>query len=241
MFSRISPQYDRMNRLMTAGLDGRWRRAAVAAAEPRGADVLDIGCGTGDLSAEFRRAGAGSVTGADFSAAMLARARDKAGGKTDGKAGGGDWLQADALRLPFADGSFDAVASAFVLRNLVNLPAAFAEMLRVLRPGGRVVALDITHPPPGPFGAIMRFGFEQGVTRLAGILSGQGRAYRYLPGSLEGYPPADELSWIIEAAGAEPVRYRRFGGGMVALHIARMPAADGTEEQRNGQPERTGG
>lgn len=220
MFSRISPQYDRMNRLMTAGLDGRWRRAAVAAAEPRGADVLDIGCGTGDLSAEFRRAGAGSVIGADFSAAMLARARDKA----DGKAGGG-WLQADALRLPFVDGSFDAVASAFVLRNLVDLPAAFAEMARVLRPGGRVVALDITHPPPGPFGAVMRFGFEQGVTRLAGILSGQGRAYRYLPGSLEGYPPADELSRMIEAAGAERARYRRFGGGMVALHVARVPTS----------------
>lgn len=215
MFSRISPQYDRMNRLMTAGLDGRWRRAAVAAAEPRGADMLDIGCGTGDLSEEFRRAGARSVAGADFSAAMLALARDKAAG--------GDWLQADALRLPFGDGTFDAVASAFVLRNLVDLPAAFAEMARVLRPGGRIVALDITHPPPGPLGALMRFGFEQGVTRLAGALSGQGRAYRYLPNSLEGYPPAGELSRLIEAAGAADVRYRRFGGGMVALHVARMP------------------
>ena len=217
MFSRISPQYDRMNRLMTAGLDGRWRRAAVAAAEPRGADVLDIGCGTGDLSEEFRRAGARSVAGADFSAAMLARARDKAAG--------GDWLQADALRLPFDDGTFDAVASAFVLRNLVDLPAAFAEMARVLRPGGRIVALDITHPPPGPLGALMRFGFEQGVTRLAGALSGQGRAYRYLPSSLEGYPPADDLSRLIESAGAERVRYRRFGGGIVALHAARMSIA----------------
>lgn len=215
MFSRISPQYDRMNRLMTAGLDGRWRRAAVAAAEPRGADMLDIGCGTGDLSEEFRRAGARSVAGADFSAAMLVLARDKADG--------GDWLQADALRLPFGDGTFDAVASAFVLRNLVDLPAAFAEMARVLRPGGRIVALDITHPPPGPLGALMRFGFEQGVTRLAGALSGQGRAYRYLPNSLEGYPPANELSRLIEAAGAADVRYRRFGGGMVALHVARMP------------------
>lgn len=215
MFSRISPQYDRMNRLMTAGLDGRWRRAAVAAAEPRGADVLDIGCGTGDLSEEFRRAGARSVAGADFSAAMLARARDKAAG--------GDWLQADALRLPFGDGTFDAVASAFVLRNLVDLPAAFAEMARVLHPGGRIVALDITHPPPGPLGSLMRFGFEQGVTRLAGALSGQGRAYRYLPNSLEGYPPADELSRLIEAAGAADVRYRRFGGGMVALHTGRKP------------------
>lgn len=217
MFSRISPQYDRMNRLMTAGLDGRWRRAAVAAAEPRGADVLDIGCGTGDLSAEFRRAGAGSVIGADFSGDMLALAQ--------AKAGGGDWLQADALRLPFADGSFDAVASAFVLRNLVDLPAAFAEMLRVLRPGGRIAALDITHPPPGPFGDLLRFGFEQGVTRLAGILSGQGRAYRYLPGSLAGYPPARELSRMIETAGAADVRCRRFSGGMVALHVGRKPAS----------------
>ena len=215
MFSRISPQYDRMNRLMTAGLDGRWRRAAVAAAEPRGADVLDIGCGTGDLSEEFRCAGARSVAGADFSAAMLSRARDKAAG--------GDWLQADALRLPFGDGTFDAVASAFVLRNLVDLPAAFAEMARVLRPGGRIVALDITHPPPGPLGSLMRFGFEQGVTRLAGALSGQGRAYRYLPNSLEGYPPADDLSRLIEAAGAADVRYRRFSGGMVALHTGRKP------------------
>ena len=215
MFGRLVPQYDRMNRVMTAGLDGRWRRLAVQAAEPRGAAVLDLGAGTGDLSREFRRAGAAQVVGADFSAQMLHRAHRKFGPQT------ADWLQADALRLPFPDAAFDIAASAFVLRNLVNLLRAFEEMLRVLRPGGRLVALDITHPPDDLRGRTLRLGFERIVTPAAGLLSGDRDAYRYLPNSLAGYPTADELAEMLSTAGAAEASYRRLAAGAVALHTAR--------------------
>lgn len=218
MFGRLTPQYDRMNRVMTAGLDGRWRRQAVRAAQPQGAQVLDLGAGTGDLAREFRAAGAASVVGADFAAEMLQRARGKLGPHT------ADWLQADALRLPFADAAFDVVASAFVLRNLVDLPAGFAEMLRVLRPGGRLVALDITHPPDDLRGRVLRVGFERLVTPAAGLLSGDWSAYRYLPNSLAGYPSAEELSAMLRTAGADAPQYRRLAGGVVALHTARKAA-----------------
>ena len=218
MFGRLVPQYDRMNRVMSAGLDGRWRRLAVQAAQPQGADVLDLGAGTGDLSREFRRAGAAGVVGADFAAQMLRRARRKHGLET------ADWLQADALQLPFAEASFDVVASAFVLRNLVDLPGGFVEMLRVLRPGGRLVALDITHPPDDLRGRILRLGFERVVTPAAGLLSGDRNAYRYLPNSLSGYPTAEELAELLRTAGAADVSYRRLAGGAVALHAARKPS-----------------
>jgi len=213
MFSRLVPHYDRMNRLMTGGRDGRWRTLAVEASQPRGAVVLDLGAGTGDLSAEFRRQGAARVTGLDVSAAMLARAERKFGADDI------DWLQGDALHLPFADASFDVVASAFVMRNLPDLAGSFAEMARVLRPGGRLVGLDITQPPDTAWGNVLRLGFEQGVTRVAGLLSGDRSAYRYLPNSLTGYPPADELSEMLESAGLSEVSYRRLSMGAVALHV----------------------
>lgn len=215
MFSRLVPHYDRMNRLMTAGRDGRWRTLAVQASQPQNAVVLDLGAGTGDLSAEFRRHGAEHVTGLDVSAAMLARAEDKFG--RDGI----DWLQGDALHLPFADESFDVVASAFVMRNLPDLAGSFNEMARVLRPGGRLIGLDITHPPDTLWGNMLRFGFEQGVTRVAGLISGDRSAYRYLPNSLSGYPTADELSAMLESAGLAEVSYRRLSMGVVALHSGR--------------------
>lgn len=216
MFSRLVPHYDRMNRLMTAGRDGRWRQLAVQAAQPSNACVLDLGTGTGDLSAEFRRQGAGRVMALDVSDAMLLRAREKYGPERI------DWLRGDALRLPFADESFDAVASAFVLRNLPQLGDALVEMARVLRPGGRLVALDITHPPDSPFGRLLRLGFQHGVTRVAGLASGDRSAYRYLPNSLQGYPTADELSRMLEDAGLVDVSYRRLSMGAVALHVGRV-------------------
>lgn len=215
MFTRLVPHYDRMNRLMTAGRDGRWRRLAVQSSEPRGAAVLDLGAGTGDLSEEFRRAGASAITSLDVSAQMLVRAREKYGSERFA------WLVGDAQQLPFPDESFDVVASAFVLRNLPNLAGSLEEMARVLKPGGRLVGLDITHPPDTLWGNLLRLGFEQGVTRVAGLVSGDRSAYRYLPNSLDGYPPADELSEMIKSAGLEQVSYRRLSMGAVALHTAR--------------------
>ena len=215
MFSRLVPHYDRMNRLMTGGRDGRWRTLAVEVSQPQDAVVLDLGAGTGDLSAEFRRQGADRVLGFDVSASMLAWAEEKFG--RDGI----DWLQGDAQHLPLADESFDVVASAFVMRNLPDLEGSFREMARVLKPGGRLVGLDITHPPNTPWGRVLRFGFEQGVTRVAGLLSGDRSAYRYLPNSLSGYPTADELSAMLESVGLIDVSYRRLSMGAVALHVGR--------------------
>ena len=215
MFSRLVPHYDRMNRLMTGGRDGRWRTLAVEVSQPQDAVVLDLGAGTGDLSAEFRRQGVDRVLGFDVSASMLARAEQKFG--RDGI----DWLQGDAQNLPFADESFDVVASAFVMRNLPDLAGSFEEMARVLKPGGRLVGLDITHPPDTPWGRVLRFGFEQGVTRVAGLVSGDRSAYRYLPNSLSGYPTADELSAMLESVGLIDVSYRRLSMGAVALHVGR--------------------
>ncbi len=216
MFSRLVPHYDRMNRLMTAGRDGRWRRLAVVSAQPADADVLDLGAGTGDLSDALWRAGARRVTALDVSDAMLRRAADKFG------SGCIDWVQGDAQRLPFADASFDAVASAFVLRNLPDLHGSLIEMARVLRPSGRLVALDITHPPDTAWGRVLRVGFEQGVTRVAGLLSGDRQAYRYLPNSLEGHPTADELSRMLESIGLVEVSYQRLSMGAVALHVGQQ-------------------
>ncbi len=215
MFGRIVPRYDLLNRLMSAGLDGRWRRLAAAAVKPEGAAVLDLGTGTGDLALELARQGATRVVGADFTPEMLAVAARKAG------AGGIEWVQADALRLPFLDASFDAVTNGFVLRNLADLQAAFAEMARVLKPGGRLACLDMTQPPAGPFGAAYRVYFSRLLPPLAGAISGDRAAYRYLPQSLEGFPDARRMADLLRDAGLVDVNVRLLGGGVVALHAAR--------------------
>lgn len=215
MFGRIVPRYDRMNRLMSFGMDVGWRRLAAEAVEPRGKRVLDLGTGTGDLAHELARRGAAGVVGADFSPAMLAVASGR-------YAGGGHyaWLAADGHHLPFRDASFDALTNAFVLRNLVDLPGALREMARVLRPGGRLVCLDMTQPPPGVFAAAYRLYFNHIMPPIAGLLSGDRAAYRYLPNSLSGFPDADALASMLQEAGFHDVRYHRLGGGAVALHIA---------------------
>ncbi len=205
MFDRIAPVYDVMNRVMTAGLDQRWRRATVKAVVVPGDRVLDGACGTGDLAIIAAKAGA-SVTGLDFSEAMLVRARRKAPDI--------EWIRGDLLALPFDDESFDAATVGFGVRNVADLPGAIEELRRVLRPGGRLGILEITRPR-GPLRLFYSLWFDRIVPLFGKVLPG-GEAYTYLPASVRRFPGPDDLA--AQMAGFRDVEYRLFAGGIVALH-----------------------
>jgi demethylmenaquinone methyltransferase/2-methoxy-6-polyprenyl-1,4-benzoquinol methylase len=207
MFDRIAPVYDAMNRVMTAGLDRRWRAETAAAVVRPGDRVLDACCGTGDLALASVRAG-GRVTALDFSERMLARARKKSSEV--------NWVQGDALELPFEDGSFDAATVGFGVRNLADLERGLAELRRVLRPGGRLGVLEITQPS-GRLAPFYRVWFDRVVPLLGKVLPGGG-AYTYLPASVRRFPGPEDLAKLMRTAGFEDVRYRLFAGGIVALH-----------------------
>jgi demethylmenaquinone methyltransferase / 2-methoxy-6-polyprenyl-1,4-benzoquinol methylase len=207
MFDRIAPVYDAMNRLMTAGLDRRWRRETARAVVRPGDAVLDACCGTGDLALAAAREG-GRVTGLDFSERMLERARRKAPGL--------EWVEGDMLALPFSDGAFDAATVGFGVRNVDDLDRGVAELRRVLRPGGRLAILEITQPK-GALRPFYRLWFDRIVPLLGRVLPG-GSAYTYLPASVRRFPGPDELVGVIESAGFRDVRYRTFAAGVVALH-----------------------
>ncbi|HZT16583.1 MAG TPA: class I SAM-dependent methyltransferase [Gaiellaceae bacterium] len=208
MFDRIAPVYDVMNRVMTMGLDLRWRRLAARAVVREGDRVLDAACGTGDLAVAALRAGAGRVTGLDFSERMLERARRKAPAV--------EWVRGDMLALPFADATFDAATVGFGVRNVADLPLALCELRRVLRPGGRVAVLEITRPR-GPLRLFYSLWFDRIVPLLGRLLPG-GEAYSYLPASVKRFPGADELAGMMGDAGFADVRYRLLAGSIVALH-----------------------
>ena len=213
MFDRISPVYDAMNRVMTAGLDRRWRRLAAEAVVAPEDEVLDACCGTGDLALAAERAG-GRVTGLDFSERMLERARRKSGSVR--------WVRGDALALPFADGSFDAATVGFGIRNVEDLEAGLRELARVLRPGGRLGCLEITRPR-GLLRPFFRLWFDGVVPLLGKVLPG-GAAYSYLPASVRRFPGPEDLAGVMRRAGFEDVEWRLLGGGIVALHTARVAA-----------------
>lgn len=213
MFDRIAPVYDVMNRLMTAGLDRRWRRLAVDAVVRPGDRVLDACCGTGDLALEAERRGA-SVVGVDFSERMLERARRKS--ETV------EWVLGDVLALPFADGELDAATVGFGVRNLDDLGAGLRELCRVLRPGGKLAVLEITRPR-GILRPFFRLWFDVFVPLAGRILPG-GKAYTYLPASVRRFPGPEDLAALLREAGFANVRHRTLGGGCVALHVAERPA-----------------
>jgi len=207
MFDRIAPVYDVMNRVMTAGLDRRWRRLAARAAVRPGDRVLDACCGTGDLAVEAVRLG-GAVTGLDFSPRMLERARRKSSEIT--------WVEGDMLELPFADGSFEAATVGFGVRNVADLERGLAELARVVAPGGRLGILEITKPT-GLLAPFYRLWFDRIVPLLGKALKG-GAAYSYLPASVRRFPGPQDLADLISGAGFDGVEYRTFAGGIVALH-----------------------
>jgi demethylmenaquinone methyltransferase / 2-methoxy-6-polyprenyl-1,4-benzoquinol methylase len=208
MFDRIAPVYDAMNRVMTMGLDLRWRRLAAEAVVRPGDRVLDAACGTGDLAIACERAGAGSVVGLDFSPRMLERARRKRPEL--------EWLQGDMLALPFDDASFDAATVGFGVRNVEDLERSLRELRRVLRPGGRLAILEITHAR-GVLRPFFSLWFDRVVPLLGKVLPG-GSAYSYLPASVKRFPDAEGLAALLGECGFADVRFRLLAGSIVALH-----------------------
>ena len=218
MFDRIAGVYDLMNSLMTAGLHHRWRRRAVDLARVgAGNDVLDVASGTGDLAIELSsRVGAsGSVIGSDFSEQMLVRARVKAPQL--------EWEQANALALPYEANRFDAVTVGFGARNFSDLDAGLAEMVRVTRPGGRVVVLEITTPTKPPLSTFFRLWFDR-LVPLIGRFAGDPDAYSYLPSSVRRFPDARTLAQRLSEAGLDEVGYLLTAGGIIAIHSGTKPA-----------------
>jgi demethylmenaquinone methyltransferase / 2-methoxy-6-polyprenyl-1,4-benzoquinol methylase len=221
MFDRVAGVYDLMNSAMTAGLHHEWRQRAVERARVgSGSDALDVCCGTGDLALELRRAIGpdGRVVGCDFSEPMLALARRKSG--DEGLPVEFGW--ADALELPYGDAGFDAVTIGFGARNLADLDRGIAEMARVLRPGGRLVILEITRPQRQPLAGFYNLWFDKLVPVL-GSLAGDADAYSYLPDSVRTFPEPEALAGKLDAAGLTEIRWLLLAGGIIAIHSATKP------------------
>lgn len=226
MFGRIARAYDLLNRVMTGGLDRRWRAFAVRQiALGPGQTALDVGTGTGDLAIALARVSAtdSRIVGVDFTPEMLEIGRRKL--SKLGLTGRIRFEQGDGENLAFADASFDACASAFVVRNLADLPHGFSEMLRVVKPGGNVVCLEISHPYNPVFAALFHLYFDRIVPILGKLISRSAEAYSYLPASVTTFPNAARLKEIMEAAGWSDVRYYHRMGGVVAIHVGVKPLA----------------
>jgi ubiquinone/menaquinone biosynthesis methyltransferase len=230
MFDRIAGRYDLMNSVMSAGLHHRWRgRAVELALVGPGARALDVCCGTGDLALALKQAvgPAGEVVGLDFSDEMLEHAR----AKTIDRGLEIDYISGNALELPFEDGRFDAATVGFGIRNVIDLPRALAEMRRVVRPGGRVVVLEITTPERPPLNWFYALWFDR-VVPVIGTLAGEHDAYSYLPESVKRFPPAAGLAKRMYDGGLRDVRYLVLAGGIVAIHAGTV------EEVRSGRDRR---
>ena len=219
MFAGIAGRYDLLNHLLSGNVDKRWRRLVARTLQPNlsGARVLDVACGTGDLSLVLARAGAGEVVGLDFCRPMLEIARHKADGQEIA------FVEGDALRLPFEDESFDVVTIAFGLRNLAGVAEGLRELLRVLRPGGRAAVLEFSTPVVPGFRALFGFYFTRVLPVVGGVVSGERGAYEYLPDSVSRFPDQKRLAELMRGVGFEEVGYRNLTGGVAALHTGTRP------------------
>jgi demethylmenaquinone methyltransferase / 2-methoxy-6-polyprenyl-1,4-benzoquinol methylase len=224
MFARIAPRYDFLNHLLSFSLDRVWRRRAARSfasiLRQPGARVLDVCCGTGDLVFALDRAAPGSsalLIGADFVEAMLTRACAKARGYMPSAA----FLAADALHLPFPNGSFDLITSAFGFRNLANYEQGLREFARVLKPGGAIGILEFSEPASGLLAALFRFYFRRILPRVGGAISGSAEAYAYLPTSVGKFPSVGELVALMERCGFADAKFESWNFGSVLLHVAR--------------------
>jgi demethylmenaquinone methyltransferase/2-methoxy-6-polyprenyl-1,4-benzoquinol methylase len=226
MFTQIAPRYDLLNHLLSMQLDRLWRARVARRLRPilerPDALVLDLCCGTGDLAFSLRRCARAQIIGADFSHAMLVRARAKSR-SLPGRSGAiaaapMPFFEADALRLPFADASFDLITTAFGFRNLANYEAGLREIHRLLKPGGTLAILEFTEPPAGLLGNLYRWYFRNVLPRIGSLLSGDRAAYTYLPASVSRFFRPAELASLMTTVGCKSVDYRVWTVGTVALH-----------------------
>jgi demethylmenaquinone methyltransferase / 2-methoxy-6-polyprenyl-1,4-benzoquinol methylase len=217
MFDRVAGHYDTLNSVMSAGLHHRWRERAADRAELASGDsVLDVCCGTGDLALELskRVAPAGHVVGCDFSEPMLDLAREKTAARA---IEGVRFEWADALALPYDAGRFDAVTVGFGVRNFAERERGLREMTRVLRPGGRLVILEITQPTRPPLSTFFSLWFDR-IVPLLGSVAGNPEAYEYLPESVRSFPSPSGLAAEMAGVGLDRIRYTVLAGGIIAIH-----------------------
>lgn len=220
MFGRIAKRYDLLNHLLSGNVDKRWRRIVSARVREKlssnDAHVLDVACGTGDLSlALFDNTGA-RVVGTDFCRPMLELAARKTANRIP-------LIEGDALNLPFRDGSFEVVTIAFGLRNLASVEGGLAELRRVLKPGGWVAVLEFSKPANAILRPLFGLYFTRALPLMGGLISGSRSAYSYLPASVQKFPDQRQLSLLMEQAGLEQVQFENLTGGIAALHMGRRP------------------
>jgi len=223
MFGTIAARYDLLNHLLSGNVDKRWRRLVaktlLATLSDRDARVLDVACGTGDLALTLLETGEARIVGIDFCRPMLTIAASKAA-NTNSRL---PFIEGDALQLPFADRSFEAATIAFGLRNLASVEAGLRELLRVVKPGGRVAVLEFSRPKTAVMRGLFGVYFTKILPIFGGWLSGSKSAYQYLPDSVSRFPDQGELASLMKEAGFEAVSFRNLTGGIAALHIGERP------------------
>jgi demethylmenaquinone methyltransferase/2-methoxy-6-polyprenyl-1,4-benzoquinol methylase len=230
MFTRIAPRYDLLNHLLSLDLDKLWRARVVKRLAPKMTGtsplLLDLCCGTGDLGIALATGLTPRVIGVDFAHPMLVRAREKASNlhsKTLVQLRRPEYLEADALNLPFPTSTFDFVTTAFGFRNLSNYEAGLWEIFRVLKPGGTLAILEFNEPPPGLLGDLYRWYFRNVLPRIGALISGDPAAYTYLPKSVSRFFRPPELAALMSSVGYDSVSFESLTFGTVALHMAARP------------------